>query len=511
MEKQQQIRPTFDSLTALVVESVDNMRTTIVTILVDAGFKQVLSAGTGSDALNILQKHDVDVVLSEWQLPKLNGIELLRNVRQDPKLAQIPFIMTSATIEQSEVIRAIRNGVSEYVVKPFSAKILIERVQRAITNPVKQNNAPHQRSHTNTTHKTDKLNVLVVDDEAANIQLLSDLLKDKYAIKAAKDGKLALDICLSEHQPDIILLDIMMPNMDGLEVCKRLKASPKTQHIAIIFLTAMNTTDDVVKGLNLGALDYITKPITPTIVKARVDTHAKVVMANKALHQQLDSMVEMARLKDEFDRIVKNDLKQPLNEIFKSLDQLEFHPRDLNRVRELARTIRTSSTNLSMMIEGMLAVSQIEDGSYQLNPINFRLRPVLDKIVENFAATISNKRLEINVEYHCGDNIIGEEQLTLSALSNLFQNAVEAAPRGSAVNIDIEHEDKFTKISMSNQGSVPEEIMGTFFDKYVSSGKKNSTGIGTYASKLMTEIQNGKIAFSSSESLGTQLLVYLPH
>jgi putative two-component system response regulator len=118
-----------------------------------------------------------------------------------------------------------------------------------------------------------KTTILVVDDTPDNLKLMSSLLRDNYKVKLANCGKLAIDIVKSEFPPDLILLDIMMPEMDGYEVCMRLKANDKTKDIPIIFLTTKNEVEDETKGLEVGAIDYITKPINPLILLSRVKTH----------------------------------------------------------------------------------------------------------------------------------------------------------------------------------------------------------------------------------------------
>jgi putative two-component system response regulator len=117
---------------------------------------------------------------------------------------------------------------------------------------------------------------LVVDDTPDNLKIMSGLLKDTYRVKIANSGEKALSIVQSEEPPDMVLLDIMMPEMDGHEVCRRLKKDPKSKNIPIIFLTAKAEVSDEEEGLKLGAVDYITKPISPPIVMARVETHLKL-------------------------------------------------------------------------------------------------------------------------------------------------------------------------------------------------------------------------------------------
>ncbi len=134
----------------------------------------------------------------------------------------------------------------------------------------------------------DKKTILIVDDTPDNLALISALLKDAYKTKIATNGAKALEIAFSASPPDLILLDIMMPEMDGYEVCQRLKADERTRMIPVIFLTAMSQVENEQKGLELGAVDYITKPISPPILLARVNTHLRLKEANDYLKQEND-------------------------------------------------------------------------------------------------------------------------------------------------------------------------------------------------------------------------------
>lgn len=128
--------------------------------------------------------------------------------------------------------------------------------------------------------------ILVVDDAPENIDILNGALNKEYKIKAALNGEKALKIARAEKPPDLILLDIMMPGMDGYEVCRRLKSDSKTQDIPVIFVTSMNEVEDETKGLELGAIDYITKPVRSSIVQARVKSHIELKVAREALKIQ---------------------------------------------------------------------------------------------------------------------------------------------------------------------------------------------------------------------------------
>ncbi|HAJ27498.1 MAG TPA: hypothetical protein DCG53_09700 [Syntrophus sp. (in: bacteria)] len=133
-----------------------------------------------------------------------------------------------------------------------------------------------------------KQTILVVDDTPDNITLITSLLRDLYRVKIATNGNKALQIAFSSEPPDLILLDIMMPEMDGYEVCRHLKGDSQTAEIPVIFLTAKAEIEDELKGFELGAVDYITKPISPPVVLARVRTHLKLKRVTDYLKSKLE-------------------------------------------------------------------------------------------------------------------------------------------------------------------------------------------------------------------------------
>jgi len=134
----------------------------------------------------------------------------------------------------------------------------------------------------------EKQTILIVDDTPENLAMVSSMLSDRYKIKIATTGKKALQIAYSQDPPDLILLDIMMPEMDGYEVCRQLKNDSQVADIPVIFLTAKSDVEDEMKGFELGAVDYITKPVSPPIVLARVRTHLQLKRVNDYLNNKLD-------------------------------------------------------------------------------------------------------------------------------------------------------------------------------------------------------------------------------
>jgi len=299
----------FLGLTVLLVDNIENLQSTTTRMLATMGFSNIVHALNGAHALNILFQQKIDLILTAPQLPKDESMQLLKQSRTSPKTSKIPFVMIAETINQEQVLEAIKYGVAEYIVKPFSEKQFVNHLSKAIfennrssTNKlVSLTKKNSQRANEKDTQQP--LQILVVDDVVDNLTVICEILRKDYKVKAATSGEKALQICQMEPQPDLILLDIMMPVMDGMEVCRRLKANPTTQHITVIFLSALDQTKHIVQGLDLGAVDYITKPIDPPLVQARVRTHCKIIESNKLMRNQIDIMQENARLKEAFELI----------------------------------------------------------------------------------------------------------------------------------------------------------------------------------------------------------------
>lgn len=196
-----------------------------------------------------------------------------------------------------------------------------------------------------------KATILVVDDTPDNLALMSGLLKDYYRVKIANNGEKALKVAQTLPPPDLILLDIMMPGIDGYEVCAHLKANPATQRIPVIFLTAKSEIEDERKGLALGAVDYITKPVSPPILMARVNTQLTIKAAadflldkNAFLEQEVARRTQemmaiqdvtiqvMASLAETRDHETGNHIRRTQNYVRALAEQLKNHPRDRKSV-----------------------------------------------------------------------------------------------------------------------------------------------------------------------------------
>lgn len=356
--------------------------------------------------------------------------------------------------------------------------------------------------------------VMIVDDTESNIDLLVETLNHDYAVSVAMDGASALEFA-AESLPDLILLDIMMPGMDGYEVIRRLKADPATRAIPVIFCTVLNEDEDERKGLELGAIDYICKPFSPPIVKARVKNHLELKLAQEALKEQNAVLQENIRLREDVERITRHDLKAPLNALI-NLPHLIHREGGLSPTQvDLLQMLQDSGYQMLEMINRSLDTYKMEKGAYRLNPVPVDLLEILNQIHVETRGIIQAKRLKLDIKLsektaETGDQFLvaGEKMLCYSMLVNLIKNALEASPEGGTVEVRLDDAD-LRSVTIHNTGLVPQEIRDRFFEKYVTSGKIGGTGLGTYSAALIAKTLGGSISFETSEETGTRLIVRL--
>ena len=511
----QQQAPTLDkTLTFLVVDDFDAMRRITVNQLRQLGAQNILSAKDGREALHILKSQPVNMVLSDWNMPVMSGLELLKAMREDPKLLGVPFVMITAEAERPRIEEAIACGVTSLVLKPYSPSQLMVRVEKAMSwkpsRAIKTTLALPTVATVvapNTPKDPERSTILIVDDTPDNLMLLSQLLKDEYRVRLAPNGAKALEICTSDDPPDLVLLDIMMPEMDGFEVARRMREHPNSENTPVIFVTAMTSDDARMKGLDLGAVDFITKPINPEALKHRVRNFMRYVQLRKNLQADYDGMVEVAQLREHVEHIARHDIKGPLAGVLGLLQGLIDDDSVGRKQLEQLKLAEETTLQVLNMINLSSELFKIETECFQLRAAPVAIGDLLRRIATIDRSSFSGKNLTISVDTDVpvGEEmprVLGDAMLCYSLFQNLLKNACEAAPDGSKVSIRL-FDDSPLRIVIENQGVVPLAIRDNFFDKFVTSGKPGGTGLGTYSAKLLTEAQGGSIALDVSDSTNT--------
>lgn len=465
----------FAEKSILIVDDFENMHKLIKSNLVSQGYRKFHFALNGIEALGVCERHNIDLIITDWNMPRMDGLELLVAIRKKPATKNIPVLMITAETNDVQVSRAINAGVNEFMVKPFVPQTLYEKINLIFLGkcpPLRgqksQKNADKvvKQHYAHLESSTEPAKVLVVDDLPSNIDVIRGILKDTYKVRVATSGKKALAIADAFPTPDLILLDIMMPEMDGLEVCRRLKANAATRDIPIIFLTAVTDTNTAVNGFELGAVDYIHKPVNPKLLRARVQNQVDLKRSKDQLNGQINNLMEIARLREDVEKITKHDIKSPLSFIIGQASELSENQFIGMQYRESIKEIGTSATTILNIINSSLNIFKMETKEYQFEPERIDTIKLLTKIRKDFSSTYKDIRIKLDIANGEAVNdsdlmIKGEEVLCFSLFSNLIKNALEASKPKDTVTISIEKKSDII-VTIHNPAEIPSEIQNVF-------------------------------------------------
>ena len=200
-----------------------------------------------------------------------------------------------------------------------------------------------------------KSRILIVDDTPRNIQVLGAILRQEgYQLNIAQNGLQALEV-VEDTLPDLILLDVMMPELDGFETCTRLKKESRTKDIPIIFLTAKVETEDIVKGFEIGAVDYVIKPFNQTELLARVKTHLELKFARERVEQQNQELKANSKMREELSNMIVNDIQKPLTGVLSMATQIKMKTDDPDLI-EYAEKIEQNTNRVDSFMNDMLVL-----------------------------------------------------------------------------------------------------------------------------------------------------------
>jgi diguanylate cyclase (GGDEF)-like protein len=264
----------------------------------------IIAATQGDKALELARRDPVpDLILLDIQMPGMDGYSVLSALKIDSKTADIPVMFVTGLSDAADEALGLTLGVADYITKPFNPDLLRSRVRTQLElsryrrHLVRFDVVAHAQPEREQT-------LLVVDDVPENIHELLEALKARYRIQVASSGERALEIVAGPNPPDLVLLDVMMPGMDGFEVCRRIKAMPAGNRIPVIFVTVIDAVRQIVKGFELGASDYITKPFEIDEVHARIRTHLELARLRRFLEDMVAQRTAMLQVSEEKYRIL---------------------------------------------------------------------------------------------------------------------------------------------------------------------------------------------------------------
>lgn len=360
-------------------------------------------------------------------------------------------------------------------------------------------------------------NIYIVDDDPITLRIQEKMLRDwGYKATPVISGREAV-LAIKTNQPDLVILDINMPDMDGYEVCQALKREPLTAAIPVIFISAYNETAEKVRAFKSGGVDYITKPFQPDEVRARLATHLGLLGKTRALTLSYEKLRRSESMRDAMINMVIHDLRSPLTAIGLSMDYLYTEAREalsddsISLVAEAVKSVKW----MGFMVNSMLDLHKLETGQISITASDWDFALIAREAVKSIREMATNCALVW--EPFAGTAMVrADRELLARLVQALVGNSVKILPEGSTIKVGLRDEGGFFRLRIRDDGPpIPSEFHEILFDKYsatkVRAMKRSySTGLGLPFCKAAAEAHGGSVGLESHPQRGNTFWVLLP-
>ena len=353
--------------------------------------------------------------------------------------------------------------------------------------------------------------ILIVDDVTKNIQLVANILQRAgYEIFFALNGTMALEL-VKDQTIDLILLDIMMPEMDGFETCKRIKALSNAQDVPIIFLTAKTDIESIKKGFNVGGVDYITKPFNREELLSRVKTHL-------SLMQQQQELKELNATKDKFFSIIAHDLKSPFNHLLGLTEIINnlANKSDNKEILEISKLINKSAKQGKGLLDNLLEWSRSQIGTHRFNPKKINLYESINETLSFTGHIAAEKHISIINDIPQETIVLADINMLNTIFRNLINNAVKFTNPEGEVRIYARELKQSVKITVEDNGigisksTIPKLFKIEENPSTIGTGSETGTGLGLILCREFVDRHGGEIYVKSERRIGSKFIFTLP-
>ncbi len=355
---------------------------------------------------------------------------------------------------------------------------------------------------------TNEISILVVDDEQENFDVIEILLfKDGYKLHFVQSGKEALKF-LKTHHVDTILLDVMMPDLDGIELCSQIKANPQWCYIPILMVTALNAKEDLARCLENGADDFLSKPVSGIELRARVRSMVRI-------KRQYDALQTTLQLREDMANMIVHDFSNHLVSILLGCEIIsDPSTNNLRREKQLGR-MQNAATQLQSLTDSLLMLAKIESGKMIIQRVEASLTEILESAFESFANLAEHRQVKIIIDTPDTDRKVHiDPKIIRRVIDNLLSNAIKFSPANSQVILRLEHPRKAqVHIKVIDQGQgINDELKQRIFNKFeIGNTVKgvSQTGLGLAFCQLAINAHEGRIFIEDNHPAGAIFIVEL--
>jgi len=360
--------------------------------------------------------------------------------------------------------------------------------------------------------------ILIVDDVVSNVLLLKILLtNEKFQVCTANNGTTCIEMAKKEH-PDLILLDVMMPDISGFDTAVILKKDDETKEIPIIFLTALNTPADLVHGFQVGANDFLTKPFNKEELEMRVMQQISLVAAKRIIEKQNAELLATLNNRDKMYSVIAHDLRSPMSSIRMVLNLVvqSSSPETVGaELYALLDQANRESEEVHDLLDNLLKWTKSQTGRLNVVLQDLDLNDIIPGVVEIFEMIAQTKKIKLDLQ--CIDDklvVVADNDMLKTVVRNFMSNAIKFSPEGSSIEIIMQKEGDFAKVSVRDHGvGIAADRIGTIFHKgettYGTGGEEGS-GLGLQLCQDFARKNGGDCTVESVEGQGSTFSVLIP-
>jgi two-component system, sensor histidine kinase and response regulator len=358
--------------------------------------------------------------------------------------------------------------------------------------------------------------VLVVDDDAIVRRSLQAMLeRGHYRVETVPDGLEALKI-LPVFMPDMVLLDILMPGMDGLETCRQIRMLPNCDLLPIIFLTADDRPETHVNAFQAKGDDFLRKPVSPAELTVRIRSLMRLKRLQAEIQAERDALLDSQRQKEQLFEFIVHDLKNPLTTIQVGLDLLGERAEMPAKMQAQVKRIRETAQGMASMVQNILDIGRAEQLGLELHRTRFRLRDWIPQVISQLE--FRTLQMRQTMSWDCPEDLelVADQDLLRRVVLNLLDNALKYSPPGSRTRIEAEVVDRCTYVKVFDEGmGIPEHMREVVFDKFMrlepeGPQTRASSGLGLTFCKVVSEAHGGRIWVDANPGKGSVFILEIP-